>query len=481
MTAKKTVLFTSGLCGILAAACMSETFAEFDTGSTSQALSPVPYAPPKALPPTLSDRQTWLESVGDVATMRKELREDLRVLRDNPVIAHGYTLRKYSDPQVGDVYEQFEGKTVKNIYGTTRTKHALNLIAASDDPEFRLGSKAPSGSVGALFGGAPFVPQMATLPPDGIAQAGDLQQIAFMGTRLGYSRAKIRIEHQDVNFRSEPIEEFQARLDPDVLLVPVRVFVIVDKADSTRMLETHSLSNQMRFWDGGFAQDAGPVITYGASAASGPTLAMTQEVPARATRTVTTSSLGVDELKQDIRKSYPSPLSPDDVFGACGVQFRLVDHQVVVREPKFSFPLSKLNAKPEDPVYWADTTPDETPCSNNADYISKNYANPYSTLDMIVMSRVSFPTNKIIGLASTGTPACLKQSYDPKSESYALAHEIGHVAGLKHCSGKTSDCRLMPTEAYTQAGPPSASECTAVRAWAFNRAKSFPGFSATQP
>jgi hypothetical protein len=297
------------------------------------------------------------------------------------------------------------------------------------------------------------------------------------GVRVGYT--PLTVATQAVNADgslSHPISSVEVALDPTVVLTPVQVYA----AQSCSFRNYPGLGRA----DGALAVwDQVPVFsetdTYDATGqfllgrsrtewtTFGPTTAQTWE-----TQTV--------QEYQSGGAAGSGYFTPDSVWRDCGVQFRLVRIGTFESDDSFNqYVGTGVDAHPHPPCPgYQGPPPSQDPTGFCSDLMLQLIADLQAqgkVLDRIptvIVIHGPLPGSgtsqggekgiTIPGTSGTDQPVSCVEAAAPIPA--VLAHEVGHWAIQDDCSPQGGTCELMFS--YNPLPPPTADECSTMRAWA---------------
>lgn len=159
--------------------------------------------------------------------------------------------------------------------------------------------------------------------------------------------------------------------------------------------------------------------------------------------------------------------SPDTAWRNCRVQFRLVNYFEMQVPLRNVFP-SRGNGDAE--AQWPIGTNDDAPVEDNADRVKRDPRHMEGTVTAIFMGRAAFNDAIEVMRALPSRGVIAVSLAESRSSDGAIAHELGHLSGLRDANGteKDSSGKLL-YNVMVQTGPgivPTDAECKLMNEWA---------------
>jgi hypothetical protein len=282
-------------------------------------------------------------------------------------------------------------------------------------------------------------------------------ELVSEGLRLGYNwlnaqLVQVRPNHsRDYDFPNPRLS-----LDPNVALVPVEAVVVFHSKDADGKMENgmsqQGLIPQLAFWD---------------------------RVPFPEKTVFTDGTAG--EIKsvqnamawhrRDAAGQYRigTQAAPDTVWDKCGVQFRLVNYFELQVPLRNVFP-ARGNDQADANRFWPIGTVDDAPLRENHRLATSDPRHWDGTVTVIFMGRVGFNDAPEVGRALIGLSSIGVSLNDGGSSDGVVAHELGHLSGLRDADGDEKDAQGNPKyDVMVGLGPgtePTPAECAAMKRWA---------------
>lgn len=234
------------------------------------------------------------------------------------------------------------------------------------------------------------------------------------GLRVGYAGLNVQLQLENgVQQTSAAAWPVEVTLNPSVLLVPIEAVEV----DGTTIFSTQANepAAQAIF-------DRVPTITNEFSA----------DDP-EGDLTVATRTLNdVVGTGTDGRGRFDQYVVPDDIWSACGIQFRLVNHFVMKTD----------DAHAQPPALPPQGATDDTPFEENRDQAQKDPRHIPGMPQVLFPQRCTYGTAPENGLTDTVSEvACVNLAYVTQDVDFVLAHELGHILGLDDgYDPKTREC-----------------------------------------
>lgn len=287
------------------------------------------------------------------------------------------------------------------------------------------------------------------------------------GLRVGFKPLLVQLFQIEPDHSSPTrFTTLRARLDPDVALVPIEAVVLFHEKDAQGHLtgmQQQRLPQQLAVWD---------------------------HMPAVETTNVTEGQYGEltsvshamrwHRRDKDLQYAVGTQTAPDTVWGFCGVQFRLVNYFELQVPARNVFP-ARGNADENPDQFWPAETHDDRPLRENLSRVQRDPRHRNGTVVAIFMQRVGFADAPEVGRALVGSNAIGVSLTDNRSTKGVLAHELGHLSGLRDGDASAKDAAGNPLfDVMVNPGPgvkPTAAECDPIKRWA----DSFKGFWTRPP
>lgn len=371
---------------------------------------------------------------------------------DNPLVAWHGTMGVQSSPE-GDLPEEHFVRT--SPFATTTTYGDLALTARDGDGPY---------AEGAMVGSVTDFHLLSYARYHGGASPKDAASFVTRGLRVGYTPLEVHgamYDRRDANQR-RTLSKF-VKLDPRVYLVPVEVWVT---ASANYPANNQRLNYQGMLWD--------QLQHTNVSASTEPNIGRvktkhTPGITAEGGRIETWMEPAIDSSSKEPVYPVNSDLfTPDSIYAACGVQFRMVQYRVVNVLDRVAFPLRYNDPKlPADDQHYEDGTFDDRPCRDRAGLVVDHPDHRPGRLVVTFTERPEFTDTKVferVVRVGSENVVCGTMKTTQGISGTVLAHEIGHVAGLDDCNASDT-CRLMVSEGGGSP-PPTPRECGVIRRWA---------------
>jgi hypothetical protein len=297
-------------------------------------------------------------------------------------------------------------------------------------------------------------------------QAPATADLQVNGLRVGHNVLIAQLFQIEPNHSSPTVfSGTRVRLDPSVSLVPVEAVVLFETKDGGGRLnngmEQQRLPQQLALWD---------------------------HLPAVETINITDGQYGeltsVTHKMQRYRRdangvfSVGTQASPDTVWQTCGVQFRLVNYFELQVPLRNVFP---VRGNGDENSHWPIGTNDDAPVQDNASRVKRDPRHMDGTVTAIFMGRAAFSDAKEVMRALPSQGVIGVSLIETRSSDGAIAHELGHLSGLRDADGTEKDSAgTLLYDVMIQTGPgttPTATECLLMSKWA----PSYKKFFANQP
>lgn len=281
-------------------------------------------------------------------------------------------------------------------------------------------------------------------------QPPTIVDLQAQGLRIGFTAMRVQLFQIEPNHSRPTIfTTSRVRLDPKVALIPIEAVVVYHDKDAQGSLdlgmEFQRLPQQLAFWD---------------------------HLPAVETTNITDGQYGeltsvihaMSWYRRDKDGQYRvgTQAAPDTIWARCGVQFRLVNYFELQVPTRNVIPV-RGNADQDSDRFWPDGTFDDQPLYANIDLAKRDPRHMEGTVLAIFMQRVGFPDAPEVGRAIEYRQAIGVSLNDNRSTDGVVAHELGHLSGLRDTSDtKNYNVMINP-------GPgiiPTDAECERIQKWA---------------
>lgn len=240
------------------------------------------------------------------------------------------------------------------------------------------------------------LPPWTTTPGEWSAARNPNVLLEFLGARLGHKAMGLRLIQRNPRHSDLITSELELRLNPNVLLVPVQVFVLYsDEHQAPR--EIMPVAKVLSLFD--------RVPT-----ANGATALVTDSQFGELDKTTRAMS-GIVESLGTALPTIAGLYLPDDIWAQCGIQFRLVNYSTVKVPHDILFPENRLTTRSA-----------LHEMGNEVEASSRFIPDLLTVILAPYCTDVDNP--HILGQSlNTRRLACARLSSDPS----VLAHELGHV------------------------------------------------------